>query len=81
MSTLRFQALKETLNRKEIAVNEPARRSEIFGNNVFDKGSMRQHLNNDAYKSVQDAIIHGSKLYRSVAAHVSTGMQEYAIQH
>jgi glutamine synthetase len=81
MSTLRFQALKETLNRKEIAVNEPARRSEIFGNNVFDKGSMRQHLNKDAYKSVQDAIINGSKIDRSVADHVSTGMKEWAIQN
>jgi glutamine synthetase len=81
MSTLRFQALKETLNRKEIAVNEPARRSDIFGKNVFDKTSMRQHLNKDAYKSVQDAIINGSKIDRSVADHVSTGMKEWAIQN
>ncbi len=81
MSTLRFQALKETLNRKEIAVNEPARRSDIFGKHVFDKASMRQHLNKDAYKSVQDAIINGSKIDRSVADHVSTGMKEWAIQN
>ncbi|AGC77902.1 glutamine synthetase [Nonlabens dokdonensis] len=81
MSTLRFQALKETLDRKEIAVNEPARRSDIFGKNVFDKASMRQHLNKDAYKSVQDAINNGSKIDRSVADHVSTGMKEWAIQN
>lgn len=81
MSTLRFQALKETLNRKEITVEEPARRSTIFGNHVFGKDSMRQHLNKDAYKSVQDAIINGSKIDRSVADHVSTGMKEWAIQN
>lgn len=81
MSTLRFQALKETLNRKEIAVEEPARRSTIFGNHVFGKESMRQHLNKDAYKSVQDAIVNGSKIERSVADHVSTGMKEWAIQN
>ena len=34
MSTLRFQALKKTLNRKPVEVEEPARRSEIFGKNV-----------------------------------------------
>ena len=81
MSTLRFQALKETLDRKEIAVNEPARRSDIFGKHVFDKDSMRQHLNKEAYKSVQDAIVNGSKIDRSVADHVSTGMKEWAIQN
>ncbi|MEN8817303.1 MAG: glutamine synthetase III [Nonlabens sp.] len=81
MSTLRFQALKETLDRKEITVEEPARRSTIFGNHVFGKDSMRQHLNKDAYKSVQDAIINGSKIERSVADHVSTGMKEWAIQN
>jgi glutamine synthetase len=81
MSTLRFQALKETLNRKEIAVNEPARRSDIFGKNVFGKGAMRQHLNKDAYISVQDAIINGSKIDRNIADHVSTGMKEWAIQN
>jgi glutamine synthetase len=38
-------------------------------------------LNKDAYKSVQDAIINGSKIDRSVADHVSTGMKEWAIQN
>jgi glutamine synthetase len=81
MSTLRFQALKETLGRKEIAVKEPARRSDIFGKNVFGKSAMRQHLNKDAYKSVQDAITDGSKIDRNIADHVSTGMKEWAIQN
>lgn len=81
MSTLRFQALKETLNRKPIAVQEPERRSDIFGKHVFNKAAMRQHLTKEAYRSVQDAIVNGSKIDRSIADHISTGMKEWAISN
>ena len=79
MSTLRFQALKETLSRQPIAVTEPARRSEIFGNNVFSGTAMRQYLTKDSYKSVMEAIEKGTKIDRNVADHISTGMKEWAI--
>lgn len=79
MSTLRFQALKETLGRQPIAVTEPARRSEIFGNNVFSGTAMRQYLTKDSYKSVMEAIEKGTKIDRNVADHISTGMKEWAI--
>ncbi|MEE2802622.1 MAG: glutamine synthetase III [Bacteroidota bacterium] len=81
MSTLRFQAIKETLNRKPVQVNEPARRSEIFGKHVFNKAAMRQHLTKEAFKSVLDAMTNGSKISREVADHISTGMKEWAIQN
>lgn len=81
MSTIRFQALKETLNRKPVEVREPQRRSEIFGQHVFNKASMRQHLTKEAFKSVVDAIENGTKISRSVADHISTGMKEWAIQN
>lgn len=81
MSTLRFNALKETLNRKPIEVNEPSRRSEIFGKNVFNKQAMRQHLTKQAYKSVIDAMENGTKISREVADHISTGMKEWSIQN
>jgi glutamine synthetase len=79
MSTLRFRALKETFNRKPIAVTEPERRSSIFGANVFNEHAMRQYLTKDSYKSVMDAIENGSKIERAVADHISTGMKEWAI--
>ncbi len=79
MSTLRFQALNETLNRTKVAVNEPARRSSIFGENVFNEHAMRQSLTKDAFKSVIGAVENGSKIERSVADHISTGMKEWAI--
>ena len=37
MSTLRFQAIKESLAYKPIHVEETVRRSELFGTNVFNE--------------------------------------------
>ncbi|MGB3592032.1 MAG: glutamine synthetase III [Nonlabens sp.] len=81
MSKLRFQALKETLNRKTVEVKEPVRRSDIFGKHVFNKHAMRQFLTKQAYKGVMSAIESGSKINREVADHISTGMKEWAIQN
>ena len=79
MSTLRFQALNETLGRRPVSVSEPNRRSEIFGDNVFNENAMRQYLTKESFKSVQEAVLKGSKIDRSVADQISTGMKEWAI--
>ena len=79
MPTLRFQAIKETFNRVPVIVNETERRSAIFGKNVFNETSMRQFLTKDSYKSVMNAIESGTKIDRSNAGHISTGMKEWAI--
>ena len=79
MSTLRFHAIKETLTRKPLRIEENERRSSIFGRNVFNEATMRQYLTKEAYNSVVDAVENGSKIERSVADHISTGMKEWAI--
>jgi glutamine synthetase len=79
MSTLRFHAIKETLNRKPLHIEENERRSAIFGSNVFNEATMRQYLTKVAYKSVMDAMQNGTKIERVVADHISTGMKEWAI--
>ncbi|QHI36259.1 Glutamine synthetase [Kordia antarctica] len=79
MSTLRFNALKETLNRKPLEIEEKGLRSELFGKNVFNEHAMLQHLTKDAYKSVMNAIEFGSKIDRKIADHISTGMKAWAI--
>ena len=79
MSTLGFHAIKETFNRPVIDVQEPERRSAIFGSNVFNNAAMRQFLTKDSFKSVQDAVVNGSKIDRAIADHISTGMKEWAI--
>ena len=79
MSTLRFEALKEIFNRKPVKIEEPARRSELFGTNVFNEASMKQYLTKEAYENVMEAIKTGKKIDRRVSDHISTGMKEWAI--
>ena len=79
MGNLRYQALKEALNRQPVPVSEAPRRSEIFGKNVFNEMAMRQYLTKSSYRSLMDAIDKGSKISRDVADHISTGMKEWAI--
>lgn len=79
MAVLRFQALRETLNRKPLEVHETERRSDMFGRNVFTEGVMRQFLTKEAYQSVKEANATGKKIDRTIADHISTGMKEWAI--
>ena len=79
MATLRFQALKETLNRKPVEIEEKERRSELFGRNVFTESVMRQFLTKEAFQSVKEANATGKKIDRTIADHISTGMKEWAI--
>ncbi|HLV70815.1 MAG TPA: glutamine synthetase III, partial [Xanthomarina sp.] len=79
MSTLRFHAIKESLNKKPIKIEEKERRSSIFCTNVFNEDKMRQYLTKEAFVSVMDAIDNGTKIDRVVADHISTGMKEWAI--
>jgi glutamine synthetase len=52
MARIRFNALKETLNRKPIKVKENTKRSLMFGENVFNEETMRQYLTKDAFNGV-----------------------------
>ncbi|MEO8934147.1 MAG: glutamine synthetase III [Xanthomarina sp.] len=79
MSTLRFYAIKQALNKKPIKIEENERRSAIFGRNVFNEDKMRQYLTKEAFVSVMDAVLNGTKIDRVVADHISTGMKEWAI--
>ncbi len=80
MATIRFNALKETLNRKPVEITSNQRRSEIFAENVFNQSAMRQYLTKDSLKSVQQAIKKGSKIDRELADQISTGLKEWAIK-
>jgi len=79
MSTLRFHAVKESLKREPVKIEEFKRRSDVFGSNVFNENAMRQYLTKDALISVLEAIEKGTKIERLVADHISTGMKEWAI--
>jgi len=79
MSTLRFHAIKETLTRIPIHIQEKERRSSIFGSKVFNETAMRQYLTSEALESINEAILKGSKINRVIANHIATGMKEWAI--
>ena len=79
MATLRFHALQQAHNRKPVEINEPLRRSELFGSNVFNENVMRQYLTREAFQNVMEANQLGSKIGRDIADHISTGMKEWAI--
>ncbi len=79
MTTFRFQALKETLNRKPVEFTEPAKHSESFGINVFSENSMRQYLTKEAYNGVMSAMTKGTKIDRKIADQVASAMKEWAM--
>ncbi|MBC2845563.1 glutamine synthetase III [Winogradskyella flava] len=79
MSTLRFNAIKEALKRVPLKIEETKRRSEVFGENVFNEASMRQYLTKNALKSILESIEKGTKIDRLMADHISIGMKEWAI--
>ena len=79
MNTLRFFALKESLSRKPVVIEENERRSALYGKHVFGKQAMRQVLSSDAFEAVQDAINTGSKIDRLMADSIAAGMKQWAI--
>ncbi len=79
MSTLRFKAIQETLNRKPNIIIEDTRRSELFGKNVYNQSTMRQTLTKDAFVSVSNAIEKGAKIERSIADQIASSMKDWAL--
>ena len=79
MAIIRYQALKEALNRKPVVIVENEKRSALFGQNVFNDAAMRQYLTPDAFKAVKAAVDHGTKIDRKVADYIAMGMKEWAL--
>jgi glutamine synthetase len=79
MSTIRFSALQETLNRMPLKVIETEKRSVLFGKNVFNNYAMQQYLTRAAYESVMNAIDKGTKIDRKIADQVAVSMKDWAI--
>ena len=79
MSTLRFHALKQSLDRSPTPVSKESKQSEIFGSNVFGFKTMRQFLTKDAFKSLMLAIDKGDKINRSIADQIASSMKDWAM--
>lgn len=80
MAYLRFQALEESQKREPVKVSAPSSKvSDYYGSNVFNQESMREYLTEQAYKSVQEATIEGTRIDRAVADQVASAMKDWAI--
>jgi len=79
MATIRFNALKETLQRKPIHVEEQSvKRSELFGKKVFTPNTCRQYMPKEAYVAIKNATTHGTKIDRKIAEQIAAGMKSWA---
>jgi len=82
MAQFRFRALEEVLSRKPIEVKrEENLVSDYYGMNVFDRPKMKKYLSKEAYKSVIDAIDHGTPIDRKMADQVAQGMKSWALEN
>jgi glutamine synthetase len=64
---------------KKIKFEETGRKSVLFGSNVFNDKAMKQYLTSDAFKGVQGAVQHGTKIDRKLADYIAMGMKEWAL--
>jgi glutamine synthetase len=80
MSTIRKEALRTVRNRQLIQVTAPtAKISQIFGENVFDRKSMREFLAEDVYESLMACIHKGTRVDKEIAQQVANGMKNWAV--
>ena len=79
MSTIRFDAVRETFRRQPEPVASKGRRSELFGSNVFNEMVMRESLSKEAFKSVMAAIEVGSRIDRKLADEIAAAMKNWAL--
>ena len=79
MSTLRFHALKTSMNRAPVPVNEDLKRSSTFGSNVFGIAAMRSSLPKATFKNLSTAIEKNQTINRDIADQIATAMKEWAM--
>ncbi|MDB2632126.1 glutamine synthetase III [Flavobacteriaceae bacterium] len=79
MSTLRFHALKTSMNRAPVPVNEDLKRSSTFGSNVFGIAAMRRSLPKATFKNLSTAIEKNQTINRDIADQIATAMKEWAM--
>lgn len=81
MSTLRFHAIKESLKHKPVEVDEISdKRSKLYGAKVFNSNALRNFITDEAYKAIQAAVDHGTKISHSIADQVASGMKAWALE-
>lgn len=70
---------KVTPSRKQDSPVEELKISNYFGENVFGHAAMKQYLNKEALKAIDEAAKGGKAIDRKIADQVAKGMQDWAI--
>jgi glutamine synthetase len=80
MAILRFNALELVDHRQPVEVKPgKQRRSEAFGQNVFNQEAMRANMSGEYFKKLQAAIKQGVAVEHSVADAVASAMKTWAM--
>ncbi|HEY6083344.1 MAG TPA: glutamine synthetase III [Chitinophagaceae bacterium] len=79
MESLRFTAIKGLAGFNGKANNDHEQKiTNLFGTLVFSGKSMREHLSDEAYKSLMNSIRSGTKIERKMADQIASGMKAWA---
>ncbi len=81
MQSIRFSALDGlALAAKPKSDKVDKKITELFSSHVFSGRVMREHLSDEAFKSLQTSIKAGTKIERKMADQIATGMKEWAMK-
>lgn len=81
MSTFRFNAVERASNRKAVPALVPDRKvSDFFGENVFNRKTMKKYLSKETFRLLTEAIDNGIPIDREIANHVAAGMRMWALE-
>jgi glutamine synthetase len=79
MESLRFNAINHLSGLgKEISVEGADKVTKIFGENVFTLKTAREHLSDEAYKSLVASIKTGKKIDRNMGNQIGAGLRHWA---
>ena len=76
--SIRFQALENLTNKKNVELGSPNKTTSFFASNVFTVQVAREFLSDEAYKSLKASIKAGMKIDRIMANQIATGMRAWA---
>ena len=80
MPSARKKAIETVINREVVAPKlNGGKVSDYYASNVFNDKAMRDHLSDEAYKAVKEAIKTGKKISREVSESVAQGMKAWAM--
>ena len=82
MGSLRFDAFKEAVKKKPLAVETPQSiPSEYFGELVFGRKQMQQYLDSATFNALANCMDNSVKLDPETADKVAEGMKKWALSH